>query len=96
MGGCASKPKGLKAETGEAPAPAPAPAKEELSSFSKIKDLEEEASVDASDGKDKEIIEDDKVDDQANKRRSLSLLFKEVGNWFLPTLSILTCSSMWF
>lgn len=77
MGGCASKPKGLKAEIGEAPAPAPAPAKEELGSFSEIKEVEEEASVDASDGKDKEIVEDDKFDDQANKRRSLSLLFKE-------------------
>lgn len=92
MGGCATKLKGVKADAGDLPAPEPAPpAKEEAGVVSETKKevvevVEEEKKVVVQEGevkeregdKDREIHDDDKVDDQGSKRRSLSLLFKEV------------------
>lgn len=91
MGGCATKLKGVKADAGDLPAPEPAPpAKEEAGVVSETKKevvevVEEEKKVVVQEGevkeregdKDREIHDDDKVDDQGSKRRSLSLLFKE-------------------
>uniref|UniRef100_A0A5B6Z7Y8 Uncharacterized protein n=1 Tax=Davidia involucrata TaxID=16924 RepID=A0A5B6Z7Y8_DAVIN len=76
MGGCATKPKELKAEAADTPAPAPAPAvKEEVGTVSEAtKEVVVEGEVV---DKDKEIVQDDAVDEQGSRRRSLSHLFKE-------------------
>lgn len=88
MGGCATKPKVLKE------ASAPEPAKEEklgdavkplkpqedltVKATEKI-DIAKEVEDQGGEGdKSKEIVDDDKVDEQGNRRRSLSLLFKQV------------------
>ncbi|CAK9320269.1 unnamed protein product [Citrullus colocynthis] len=66
MGACATKPKVLKAEAGEAPAPAPEPSPEEVAAGTKPEnDGDEKAS---------EIVHDEKVD---SKSRSLSNLFTD-------------------
>lgn len=87
MGGCATKPKVLKE------ASAPEPAKEEklgdavkplkpqedltVKATEKI-DIAKEVEDQGGEGdKSKEIVDDDKVDEQGNRRRSLSLLFKQ-------------------
>ena len=94
MGGCATKLKGVKADAGDLLAPAPAPPAEEGGVVSETKkevvDVEvekeekkvvvQEREVKEEEGdKDREIYDDDKADEQASKRRSLSLLFKEVN-----------------
>ncbi|KAE7998316.1 hypothetical protein FH972_002874 [Carpinus fangiana] len=82
MGGCATKPKVLK------DAPAPEPTKEDKPSAAPeppvvvVVGVTEGEKIDAkaveeSDDKVKEIVDDDKLDDQDSKRRSLSILFKE-------------------
>ncbi|CAK9152942.1 unnamed protein product [Ilex paraguariensis] len=73
MGACASKPKELKADTA-ATAPASAPEKEEVTAVSEA--AKEVIKVVACE-KHKEIVVDDTVDDNGNRRRSLSHLFKE-------------------
>lgn len=94
MGGCATKLKGVKADAGDFPPPEPAPpAKEDAGVVSETKKeavevVEEEKKVvvqerevkeeEEEGDKDREIRDGDKVDEQASKRRSLSLLFKEV------------------
>ncbi|KAG8497244.1 hypothetical protein CXB51_008485 [Gossypium anomalum] len=79
MGGCATKPKVLKGDEPEIPAPAP--------SKEAVPEPKEAALAVAADGekkveadevaKDKDVIDDDAIDDQSNKRRSLSNLFQE-------------------
>ena len=108
MGGCATKLKGVKADAGDLLAPAPAPpAKEEAGVVSETKkevvDVEvekeenkvvvQEREVKEEEGdKDREIYDDDKADEQASKRRSLSLLFKEVNKiLFFPFFHIFFC-----
>lgn len=91
MGGCATKPKGLRAEDELAPAPAPAPTpatgkEEEPCVGSEVKEvgegkiIEEEGMIEAGEGE-KLMVEGcdeiEKVDEQGNKRKSLSFLFKE-------------------
>ncbi|KAL6969156.1 hypothetical protein U1Q18_041081 [Sarracenia purpurea var. burkii] len=81
MGGCAAKPKELKADA--AKAPAPEPAKDEASGKSseakevivreELKRIEGEIVID----KGKEIVDDGSADEPAGRRRSLSNLFKE-------------------
>lgn len=81
MGGCATKPKVLKGDEPEIPAPAP--------SKEAVPEPKEAALAVAADGekkveadevaKDKDVIDDDAIDDQSNKRRSLSNLFQEVS-----------------
>ncbi|KAF3964656.1 hypothetical protein ACB098_02G116300 [Castanea mollissima] len=89
MGGCATKPKVLK----EASAPEPAkeeklgdaveplkPQKDLTVKATEKIDIANEVGDQGGEGegdKSKEIIDDDKVDEQGNKRRSLSLLFKQ-------------------
>jgi hypothetical protein len=94
MGGCATKPKVLK----EAPAPEPAkddkpsaapepPVVVETPVVVVVGVTEGDEKIDAKEkevegDKVKEIVDDDKVDDQDSKRRSLSILFKEVIIFF--------------
>lgn len=87
MGGCATKPKVLK------DAPAPEPTKEDKPSAAPeppvvvVVGVTEGEKIDAKaveeGDKVKEIVDDDKLDDQDSKRRSLSILFKEVIITFL-------------
>lgn len=88
MGGCATKPKVLK------DAPAPEPTKEDKPSAAPeppvvvVVGVTEGEKIDAKaveegDNKAKEIVDDDKLDDQDSKRRSLSILFKEVSNHYI-------------
>ncbi|KAA8531004.1 hypothetical protein F0562_005706 [Nyssa sinensis] len=76
MGGCATKPKELKTEAADAPAPALAPVvKEDIGTVSETtKEIVVEGEVV---DKDKEIVQDETVDEQGSRRRSLSHLFKE-------------------
>ncbi|XP_022774871.1 FK506-binding protein 4 [Durio zibethinus] len=86
MGGCATKPKALKDDEGEVPVPDPEPTKEPVPAVPEAKEAadvategEKKAEADVVNEivKAKEVVNDDKVDDQANKRQSLSNLFKE-------------------
>ena len=95
MGGCATKPKVLK----EASAPEaakeeklgdavePLKPQEDLTVKATEKiDIAKEVEDQGGEGegdKSKEIVDDDKVDEQGNRRRSLSLLFKQVFLLFL-------------
>lgn len=83
MGACATKPKVLKEEPGKAPEPV----KEEEVAAGAVPEevvavVEEEKKVVKREigvgDMVKEIVDDDKVDDQGSKRRSLSHLFKQV------------------
>ena len=90
MGGCATKPKVLK----EASAPEaakeeklgdavePLKPQEDLTVKATEKiDIAKEVEDQGGEGegdKSKEIVDDEKVDEQGNRRRSLSLLFKQV------------------
>lgn len=89
MGGCATKPKVLKEDAAAAPEPAvdekacaaPEPAENEKESTVVVVSVSEVAEIikrEEEEDKVKEIVGDDKVDDQESKRRSLSHLFKEV------------------
>lgn len=89
MGACATKP---KVDGGKAPEPEPAPAPEKkveekdvdavvaVEPEKKVEVSVEEVAVEGNQSdKGKEVVvDDDKVDDQSVKRRSLSHLFKEV------------------
>ena len=69
MGACATKPKVLKADSGDAPAPAPAP---ELSQEKTVPETKLENG--SSDAQGTEIVDEDKVD---SKPRCLSHLFND-------------------
>ncbi|KAK8652724.1 hypothetical protein V6N13_126749 [Hibiscus sabdariffa] len=76
MGGCATKPKVLKGDEGEGPSPKEAvPEAKEAAAAADQAENKVEADK-ASDNKD---VTDDNIDDQSNKKRSLSNLFKEVS-----------------
>lgn len=91
MGACATKPKVLK-DDAQAPVTAPDPAVEEAVAVHQINREErsvpvvqevKDKKVVENEGGDKvikEIVDDDKADDQSTKRRSLSHLFQEVFN----------------
>jgi hypothetical protein len=96
MGGCATKPKVLK------DAPAPEPTKEDNPSAAPeppvvvVVGVTEGEKIDAKaveegDDKVKEIVDDDKLDDQDSKRRSLSILFKEVSNHYMSLCFLFVC-----
>ena len=90
MGGCATKPKVLK----EASAPEAAKEEKLGDAVESLKpqedltvkatekiDIAKEVEDQGGEGegdKSKEIVDDEKVDEQGNRRRSLSLLFKQV------------------
>ncbi|XP_010260939.1 PREDICTED: patellin-1-like isoform X1 [Nelumbo nucifera] len=78
MGGCASRPKGFKAEFANSGKPVPAadPEKEELCTASEEKTVVEEAARTA-EAAQEEKVENAEVDEQSNKHRSLSSLFNE-------------------
>ncbi|KAF8393923.1 hypothetical protein HHK36_020125 [Tetracentron sinense] len=79
MGGCATKPKVLKAEDNTVPEPAPAKDESCTDSDAKIAGGTEEigaVKVEVGDGE-KEKVDDDKVDEQGKKPRSLGLLLEE-------------------
>ncbi|XP_010260941.1 PREDICTED: patellin-1-like isoform X2 [Nelumbo nucifera] len=80
MGGCASRPKGFKAEFANSGKPVPAadPEKEELCTASEEKTVVEEAARTA-EAAQEEKVENAEVDEQSNKHRSLSSLFNERG-----------------
>ncbi|XVE86603.1 hypothetical protein DITRI_Ditri18aG0047100 [Diplodiscus trichospermus] len=91
MGGCATKPKVLKGDEGEVPVPPPEPTKEPVPMVPEAKEAaniaaegQDKVEADVFKAKDvdeaKEVGNDDKVDDQTNKRQSLSNLFKENEN----------------
>lgn len=66
MGGCATKPKVLKGEEGEAPAPAPAPESVKESSVNAVPvETEKEVAAGEEDGGEKKKVEEEKGDDQA-------------------------------
>ena len=77
MGACATKP---KVDSGKAPAPVPEKNVEEKDVFvDTVASVEAEKTFEENQrDKGKEVVDDDKVDDQSVKRRSLSRLFKEV------------------
>ena len=99
MGGCATKPKVLKEASAPEPAKEeklgdavePLKPQEDLTvkATEKIdiaKEVEDQGGEGEGEGegdKSKEIVDDDKVDEQGNRRRSLSLLFKQVFLLFL-------------
>ncbi|MFQ6663371.1 hypothetical protein Gotur_030923 [Gossypium turneri] len=79
MGGCATKPKVLKGDEPEIPAPAPskeAVPEPKEAALAVLADGEKKVEPDEV-AKDKDVIDDDAIDDQSNKRRSLSNLFQE-------------------
>ncbi|XP_022740636.1 enolase-phosphatase E1-like [Durio zibethinus] len=87
MGGCATKPKVLKGDERDVPVPAPPP-KQTKEPVPEVPEAKKVADVVAAKGKKKveadfvearqvDIVNDDKVDDHANKQRSISNLFKE-------------------
>ncbi|XP_023007406.1 serine-aspartate repeat-containing protein I-like isoform X4 [Cucurbita maxima] len=76
MGACATKP---KVDSGKVPAPVPEKNVEEKDVFvDTVAPVEAEKIFEENQSdKGKEVVDDDKVDDQSVKRRSLSHLFKE-------------------
>lgn len=87
MGGCATKPKVLKGDEPEIPAPAPSkeavPEPKEAAlavavAVAVAADGEKKVEADEV-AEEKYVIDDDAIDDQSNKRRSLSNLFQEVS-----------------
>ncbi|KAK6924209.1 hypothetical protein RJ641_010409 [Dillenia turbinata] len=73
MGACATKPKGLKAEDVQPPEPV---AEEQSTVVTEVKEVEVAKEIEVT-GEDEVKKESNEVDDQGNKRRSLSLLFQQ-------------------
>ncbi|GMI68619.1 hypothetical protein HRI_000531200 [Hibiscus trionum] len=87
MGGCATKPKVLKADDRSIPAPPPESTKEAIAEASEAKegglvvaekgDQKAEVDVVGEDVKSKDVDEAEKVDDESNTRQSLGNLLNE-------------------
>ncbi|KAF8395673.1 hypothetical protein HHK36_019623 [Tetracentron sinense] len=89
MGGCATKPKFLKAEDNTVLEPAPAKDESCTDSDAKIAGGTEEVGsvkVEGGDGE-KEKVDDDKVDERGKKPRSLGLLL-EASSPVAPLMSL--------